>query len=155
MVVRIFTRCRRIFKDAYNVKNKETLHRLLYIHGPEKWNHGVVCIWIMHILLEWDKNILRSNRFEGSYFPEAANQKIPASDNAPEFCDEDLNLRWEKIECKSYKTPVYNPSIEWIGGEMVETVKIGLKVCPQQQQKKKNRSFLPRLLLSCHTIPHA
>ena len=35
---------------------------------------------------------------------------------------------------------------------MVQTVKTGLKAC--SQQKEKIEVFLPRLLLSYHTIPH-
>ena len=35
--------------------------------------------------------------------------KTLVSDNAPEFCDEDLNLWLAKIGCKPYKTPPYHP----------------------------------------------
>ena len=77
-------------------------------------------LWIMHTLLEWDLLILVDS-FSG--WPEvirAPDKKISTikqilrvifsrngipktlvSDNAPEFCDEDLNLRLEKNRVKT------------------------------------------------------
>ena len=75
------------------------------------------------------------------------------SDNASEFCDEDLNLWLEKIGCKPYKTLPYHPQSNGLAERMVQTVKMGLKAC--FQQKEKIEVFLPKLLLSYRTIPHA
>ena len=75
------------------------------------------------------------------------------SDNAPEFCDEDLNLWLRKIGCRPYKTPPYHPQSNGIAERMVRTVKNGLKACSQHREKID--IFLPRLLLSYRTIPHA
>lgn len=49
--------------------------------------------------------------------------KTLVSDNAPEFCDEDLNLWLEKIGCKPYKTPPYHPQSNGLAERMVQTVK--------------------------------
>ena len=57
--------------------------------------------------------------------------KTLASDNAPEFCDEDLNLWLEKIGCKPYKTSPYHPQSNGLEERMVQTVKMGLKACSQ------------------------
>ena len=60
---------------------------------------------------------------------------IPKSlvpDNAPEFCDEYLNLWLEKIECKPYKTLPYHPQSNGLAERMV---KMGLKACSQQKEK--------------------
>ena len=73
------------------------------------------------------------------------------SDNAPEVCDEDLNLWLEKIGCKPYKTQPYHPQLNGLAKRIVQTVKMGLKAC--SQQKEKIEVFLPRLLLSYRTIP--
>ena len=77
--------------------------------------------------------------------------KTLVSDNALEFCDEDLNLWLEKIGCKPYKTLSYHPQSNWLAKRNVQTVKMGLKAC--SQQKEKIEVFLPRLLLSYRTIP--
>ena len=77
--------------------------------------------------------------------------KTLVSDKAPEFCDEDLNLWLVKIGCKPYKTPTYHAQLNGLVERMVQTVKMGLKACSQQKEKV----FLPRLLLSCRTIPHS
>ena len=79
--------------------------------------------------------------------------KTLVSDNAPKFCDEDLSLWLEKIGCKLYKKPPYHPQSNGLLERMVQTVKTGLIVCSQQKRKKID--FLPRLLLSYRTIPHA
>ena len=55
--------------------------------------------------------------------------KTLVSDNAPEFCDEDLSLWLEKIGCKPYKTPSYHPQSNRLA---VQTVKAGLKACSKR-----------------------
>ena len=65
--------------------------------------------------------------------------KILESDNAVEFCDEDLSLWLEKIGCKPCKILPYLPQSIGLAERMVQTVKTGLKAC--SQQKEKNRSF--------------
>ena len=62
--------------------------------------------------------------------------KTPISDNTSEFCDEDVNLWLEKIGCKPYKTPPYHPQSNGLAERMVQTVKMGLKACSQQKEKK-------------------
>ena len=62
--------------------------------------------------------------------------KAQVSNNAPEFCDEDLILRLEKIGCKPYKTSL---SIEWVSRKNGTDHKNGTK---------KKRSFSTKLLLS-------
>ena len=62
--------------------------------------------------------------------------KILASNNAPEFCDEDLHLWLEKIGCKLYKTLPYHPQSNGLTERMVPTVKMRLKACSQQKEKK-------------------
>ena len=79
--------------------------------------------------------------------------KTLVSDNAPEFCDEDLNLWLEKIGCKLYRTLPYHPQLNGLAERMVQTVKMALKACSQQKEKRIV-VFLSRLLLSYHTIPH-
>ena len=61
--------------------------------------------------------------------------KTLVPDNAPEFCNEDINLWLEKIGCKPYKTPPYHPKSNGLAERMVQTVKIGLKTCSQQKEK--------------------
>ena len=78
--------------------------------------------------------------------------KTLVSTNAPEYCDEDLNLWLEKIGCKLYKTLPYHPQPNGLAERIVQTVKMGLKACSQPKEKIV---FLPRLLLSYYTIPHA
>ena len=79
--------------------------------------------------------------------------KTLVSENAPEFCDEDLNSWLEKIGCKLYKTLLYHPQSNGLVERIVQTVKMGLKSC--SQQKEKIEVFLPRLLLSYCTRPYA
>ena len=74
-------------------------------------------------------------------------------DNAPEFCDEDPNLELEKIGCKLYQTLPYHSQSNGLVERMVQTIKMRLKA--SSQQKDKIEVFLPRLLLSYFTIPHA
>ena len=74
--------------------------------------------------------------------------KTLASNNAPEFCEEDLRLWLEKIGCK----PPYHSQSNGLAERMVQTVKMGLKSC--SQQKEKIEVFLPKLLLSYCIIPH-
>ena len=59
--------------------------------------------------------------------------KTLVSDNAPEFCNEDLILWLEKIGCKPYKTLLYHPQSNGFVERMVQTVKTGLKACSQQK----------------------
>ena len=75
--------------------------------------------------------------------------KTLVSDNAPEFCDEDITLWLEQIGCKL----PYHPQSNGLTERMVQTVKTGLKSF--SQQKEKLEVFLPRLVLSYRTIPHA
>ena len=75
--------------------------------------------------------------------------KTLVSDNAPEFYDEDLNLWLEKIRCKPYKTSPYHPQSNGLAEIMVQTVKMGLKACSQQQ--RKNRCFSIALKLPHNT----
>ena len=79
--------------------------------------------------------------------------KTLVSNNAPEFCDEDLNLWWEKIGCKPYKTLPYHPQSNGLTERIVQIIRMGLKAC--SQQKEKIEVFLPRLRLSHCTISHA
>ena len=95
----------------------------------------------------YDKKILRVIFFRNSI------PKALVSDNTPEFCDEDLNLWMEKIGCKPYKTSPYHPQLNGLAERMVQTIKMGLNAC--FQHKEKMEVFLPRLLLSYYTIPHA
>ena len=62
-------------------------------------------------------------------------QKALVFDNAPEFCDEELNLWLSKIGCKRYKIPLYNPQSNGLAERMVQTVKMGLKAGSQQKEK--------------------
>ena len=57
--------------------------------------------------------------------------KILVFDNAPEFCDEDLNLWLIKIGCKSYQMLPYHRQSNGLAKRMVQTVKMGLKACSQ------------------------
>lgn len=75
------------------------------------------------------------------------------TDNAPEFADIDLHEWLRKIGCRPYKTPPYHPQSNGTAERMVQTVKKGIKAC--LQQKEEIDAFLPRLLLSYRTIPHA
>ena len=65
-----------------------------------------------------------------------AYEKALVPDNAPEFCDKDLNSWLSKIGCKPYKTPPYHPQSNGWAERMGQTVKIGLKACSQQKEKK-------------------
>ena len=73
------------------------------------------------------------------------------SNNAREFCDEDLNLWFEKIGCKPYKTPPYHPQSNGLVERMVQTVK-KWDWKHVLNKKEKIEVFLPRPLLS--TIPN-
>ena len=55
--------------------------------------------------------------------------KTLVSDNAPGFCDEDLNSWLEKIGCKPYETSQYYPQSNELAERMVQIVKMGLKAC--------------------------
>ena len=63
--------------------------------------------------------------------------KILVSDNAPECCDEDVDLWLEKIRCIPYKTSPYYLQSNGLAARMVQTVKMGLKTCSPQKEKKK------------------
>ena len=63
-----------------------------------------------------------------------------------------FNLWLKKIECKPYKTPTYHSQSNGLMERMVQNIKTRLKACSQQKEKKE--IFLPRLLLSYHTILH-
>ena len=91
----------------------------------------------------WIKQIIRV------IFSRNGIPKTLVSDNAPEFCDEDLNLWLEKIECRLSYHPQSNGLVE----RMVQTVKKETK--STFSGKRKKEVFLPRMLLSNRTIPHA
>ena len=74
--------------------------------------------------------------------------KTLVSDNAPEFCDEDLILWLEKIGCKPSKTP----PIKWVGRKKGADFK---NETESMFSAKRKIVFQPRLLLSYCTIPHA
>ena len=78
--------------------------------------------------------------------------KTLVSDNAPEFCDGDLNLWLEKIGCKLYKTLPYTPQSNGVGGKNGANRKNGTG--SMFLAKRKIEVFLPRLILSYRTIPH-
>ena len=78
--------------------------------------------------------------------------KILVSDNAPVFCDEDLNLWLEKIGCNPYKIPPYHPQSN---GLEEKTVIMGLKILSKKKKIDFFCLFLLGLLLSYRTIPHA
>ena len=61
--------------------------------------------------------------------------KTLVSDNAPEFCDEDLSVWLEKIGRIPYKTLPYHLPLNGLAERMVQTIKTGLKACSQQKEK--------------------
>ena len=79
--------------------------------------------------------------------------KTLVSDNAPEFCDDNLCSWLRKIGCKPYKTPPYHPQSNGIAERMVRTVKLGLKAFDPSRETIE--VFLPKLLMSYRSIPHA
>ena len=79
--------------------------------------------------------------------------KTLVSDNAPEFCEKDLCSWLTKIGCKPYKTPPYHPQSNGIAERMVRTVKLGLKAFDPSRETLEE--FLPKLLMSYRSIPHA
>ena len=79
--------------------------------------------------------------------------KTLVSDNAPEFCEKDLCSWLRKIGCKPYKTPPYHPQSNGIAERMVRTVKLGLKAFDPSRETIEE--FLPKLLMSYRSIPHA
>ena len=89
---------------------------------------------------------------KGHIFQKPHTKKPLVSDNAPELCDEDLNLWLEKIGCKPYKTPAYHPQSNGLAERLEQTTKMEPKAC--SQQKEKIEVFRPRLLLSYRTKPY-
>ena len=79
--------------------------------------------------------------------------KTIVTDNAPEFCDDTLCLWLKQVGCVPYKTPPYHPQSNGIAERMVQTVKMGLKAFSSFQENIE--AYLPRLLLSYRSIPHA
>ena len=86
-------------------------------------------------------------------FPRNGVPKTLVSNNAPEFCEKVLCAWLTKIGCKPYKTPPYHPQSNGIAERMVRTVKLGLKAFDPSRETLEE--FLPKLLMSYRSIPHA
>ena len=76
-----------------------------------------------------DKKIYTIKQILRVIFSRNGIQKTLVSDNAPEFCDEDLNSWLEKIGCKPYKTRPYHPQSNGVVERMIHSIKMGQKEC--------------------------
>ena len=164
MVAGIFTRCQRTYKKMQKCKElrnftQTTLQEVApwnRVHMDHAYITGVVLLLILvdsFSIRVPDKKRSSIKHILRVIFSKNCIPKTLVSDNASEFCDEDLNLWLEKKGCQANKTPPYLPQSNGLAERMMQTVKMGLKAC--SQQKEKLEVCLPRLLLSYRTIPYA
>jgi hypothetical protein len=74
------------------------------------------------------------------------------TDNASEFCSEDL-LSWlNKIGCRPYKSPPYHPQSNGIAERIVRTIKTGMKAWKPEFGNFKG--YLDKLLMNYRSLPH-
>ena len=156
MVAGIFTRCQRIYKKIQKILRIKKFYTNYFTFMAQRsgamescaygscihyWSRTRINTTTLFFTLAQNNPYARQEKFynktdsKGHIF-QKQHIKTLVSDNAPEFCNEDLNLWLEKIGCKLYKTPPYHPQLNRLVETMVQTLKMGLKACSQQKGKK-------------------